>query len=39
MWDRDVVMGEVGRLRVIIERLVKDIKFCMMDVIKEEGEW
>jgi hypothetical protein len=38
MRDRDVAMGEVGRLRVTIERLVKDIKSRMMDVTKEEGE-
>lgn len=39
MWDRDVVMVEVGRLRVVIDRLVKEIKFCMIDVMMEEGEW
>lgn len=38
MRDRDVAMGEVGRLRATIERLVKDIKSRMMDVTKEEGE-
>lgn len=38
MRDRDVAMGEVGRRRVTIERLVKEIKSRMMDVTKEEGE-
>ncbi|XP_024384467.1 AUGMIN subunit 5 isoform X1 [Physcomitrium patens] len=38
MRDRDVAMGEVGRLRVAIERLVKEIKSRMADVTKEEGE-
>lgn len=38
MRDRDAAMGEVGRLRVTIERLVKEIKSRMADVSKEEGE-
>lgn len=38
MHDRDAAMGEVGRLRVSIERLVKDTRSRMNDVTKEEGE-
>ena len=35
---RDVTMGEVSRLRLTIERLVKDIKSCIINITKEEGE-
>lgn len=38
MRERDVAMGEVGRLRVTVERLVKEIKSRMVDVSKEESE-
>ncbi|XP_024396569.1 AUGMIN subunit 5 isoform X2 [Physcomitrium patens] len=38
MRDRDVAMAEVGRLRVVIDRLVKETKSRMTDVTMEEGE-
>lgn len=38
MRERDVAMAEVGRSRVTMERLVKEIKGRMVDVGKEDGE-